>query len=307
MPIKLKNNVRSTLAMPLTTTDTQAKLVAGGGSEFPSLGAGEHFYATIVSSDGTIEIVYVSAVSGDYLTIIRGAESTTPAEFSRGSLVELRVTVASITDAIMDLGGGDMRSVNNLSDVASVSAARTNLGVYSTAQVDSAITVANAGDLRAANNLSDVASVPSARTNLGVYSTSQVDAAIAAATTFENTFSIGCSFVPLPTNDETLGLYVFTETVQFSANWSGAQYESAVLPTATTTITIYKNPTFTGDVITGGTVAGTVSINTSGVATFATTGGTAVSYATGDSVGFKNQAAADATARGSFTLKGVVQ
>jgi hypothetical protein len=265
VPIKLKNNARSTLATPLLIAGTQAELVPGGGSEFPSLGVGEHFYATIVGSDGTIEIVYVSAVSGDFLTIIRGAEGTTPAAFARGSLVELRVTVASITDAIMDLGGGDLLSANNLSDL---------------------------------NNIA------TARTNLGVYSTTQVDAAIAA---IGNAFSIGCSFVPLPTNNETLGLFVFVEAVQFPANWLGAQYESATVPTASTVITVYKNPTFTGNEITGGTVAGTVTINTSGVATFATTGGTAVTYAVGDSIGFKNQATADATARGSFTLKGAVQ
>lgn len=121
------------------------------------------------------------------------------------------------------------------------------------------------------------------------------------------TFEVSCSFVPIPTNSETLGLFVFTQAVQFPADWSSAQYESATLPTASTTITIYKNPTFTGDEITGGTTAGTVVINTSGVATFATTGGTAVSFAVGDSIGFKNQGTADATARGSFTLKGVIQ
>lgn len=56
-----------------------------------------------------------------------------------------------------------LQKANNLSDLASGSAARTNLDVYSKAEADSNF-------LDAANDLSDLASKPTARTNLDVYS-----------------------------------------------------------------------------------------------------------------------------------------
>lgn len=75
-------------------------------------------------------------------------------------------------------GGGDMLAANNLSDVANVATARTNLGgtavgvsVFTAASQAAARTAIGAGtgsgDLLAANNLSDVASAATARTNLG--------------------------------------------------------------------------------------------------------------------------------------------
>jgi hypothetical protein len=70
---------------------------------------------------------------------------------------------------------------NNLSDVANVGAARTNLSVYSTTEVDTEITNAAALLLTIANNLSDLNDVATARTNLGVYSSAEVDTEISTS------------------------------------------------------------------------------------------------------------------------------
>lgn len=97
MAVKLKNNARGFLAVAITDTDTQFTLAAGTGAAFPALSAGESFFATIVSTDNTFEIVDVTARAGDVLTVVRGAEETIPQAFGTGSLVELRVTVGNLT------------------------------------------------------------------------------------------------------------------------------------------------------------------------------------------------------------------
>jgi hypothetical protein len=97
MAVKLKNNARGFLAVAITDTDTQVTLAAGTGAAFPALSAGESFFATIVSTDNTFEIVDVTARAGDVLTVVRGAEETIPQAFGPGSLVELRVTVGNLT------------------------------------------------------------------------------------------------------------------------------------------------------------------------------------------------------------------
>ncbi|NIQ06574.1 MAG: hypothetical protein GWO20_12850, partial [Candidatus Korarchaeota archaeon] len=60
---------------------------------------------------------------------------------------------------------------NNLSDLADVATARTNLDVYSKGEAD-------ANFLDEASNLSDLSNVATARTNLDVYSTTEVDTLI---------------------------------------------------------------------------------------------------------------------------------
>jgi hypothetical protein len=76
------------------------------------------------------------------------------------------------------LNSDKMEKSSNLSDVASVSTARTNLGVYSTTEVDTAVGL----KLAKASNLSDLADVATARTNLDVYNKADTDSmAIAMA------------------------------------------------------------------------------------------------------------------------------
>lgn len=97
MAVILKNNARGFLAVALTDTDTQLVLTTGTGAAFPALDASDTFFATLVSADGLLEIVNVTARAGDVLTVERGAESTVPQSFNPGSLVELRVTVGNMT------------------------------------------------------------------------------------------------------------------------------------------------------------------------------------------------------------------
>lgn len=102
MPIKLANNASGTLATAISASDTGIALTTGNGALFPTLSAGEYFYATVTSTAGTQEIVKATARSGDSLTIVRAQESTIANSFAAGARFELRVTVQSVLDAIQD-------------------------------------------------------------------------------------------------------------------------------------------------------------------------------------------------------------
>ena len=81
--------------------------------------------------------------------------------------------------------GNGLNRDANLSDLPSVAAARANLDVYSTGQIDAAIASASDAVSQAAlhkdQNLADLADKATARTNLDVYSTGQTDTAIVSA------------------------------------------------------------------------------------------------------------------------------
>ena len=98
MGIKLKNNAYSTLALAIQETDVGLVVATGEGSRFPTLSAGDYFYATISSAVNFYEVVKVTARSGDAMTIVRGQEGTLPLAFAVGARLELRVTSQSIID-----------------------------------------------------------------------------------------------------------------------------------------------------------------------------------------------------------------
>lgn len=100
MPIILRNNVDSVLAQAINASETAMVVATGEGIKFPALSAGDYFYATLVSAQGTREIVKVTSKSGDTLGITRAQEGTTANGFGPGSRVEMRVTAASITDLV---------------------------------------------------------------------------------------------------------------------------------------------------------------------------------------------------------------
>lgn len=102
MGVKLKNNAVGYLSTAISASDIGIVLQSGNGALFPSLTAGEYFYATLFSVSGTYEIIKVTARVGDTLTIIRAQEGTIANSFAGGSRVEMRVTAQSIYDSIAD-------------------------------------------------------------------------------------------------------------------------------------------------------------------------------------------------------------
>ena len=111
MAIKFTNNASSTLASSINSTTTTITLAAAGGALFPSLGAGDYFYATLVDSSNNLEIVRVDARAGDVLTVVRGQDGTTAQSFVGGDKFELRPVAAAllaIADESVSITGDTM-------------------------------------------------------------------------------------------------------------------------------------------------------------------------------------------------------
>jgi len=102
MAVVLTNNASGVLASGINASATQLQLEAGQGAAFPALGPFEFFFATLVSNNGQLEIVRVTARSADVFTVVRAQENTTARTFSKGSFFELRVTVGNILALIPD-------------------------------------------------------------------------------------------------------------------------------------------------------------------------------------------------------------
>jgi len=105
MSIKFANSAFATLAAGINSSATSITLTTGQGARFPSLGAGDYFYATLIDASNNLEIVKCTARSTDVLTVTRAQESTTARAFSTGDRIELRITAAGMNEAVGILDG----------------------------------------------------------------------------------------------------------------------------------------------------------------------------------------------------------
>lgn len=96
MPALFSNSATATLASSITSTATSIAVAGGFGSLFPSLSGSNYFWATLVDSSNNLEVVRVTARSGDVMTVVRGQDGTTARAYSSGSKFELRVTSAAL-------------------------------------------------------------------------------------------------------------------------------------------------------------------------------------------------------------------
>lgn len=99
MGIKVANNANATLAASITNSATSITVTTGQGARFPTLSAGDYFYATLIDVSNNLEIVKVTARSTDVLTVVRAQESTTARAYSTGDRIELRLTAQTFVDA----------------------------------------------------------------------------------------------------------------------------------------------------------------------------------------------------------------
>jgi exosome complex RNA-binding protein Csl4 len=103
MAIKLTNNASTTVPLAVTSTQTSITVATGTGLEFPILGAGDYFYATIQDVNNNFEIVKVTARTDDAMTMVRAQEGTLAIPFAANSRFELRVTVENMLSTFTDL------------------------------------------------------------------------------------------------------------------------------------------------------------------------------------------------------------
>lgn len=104
MGIKLTNNAFATLAASINSSATSITLTTGQGARFPTLGAGDYFYATLVDTSNNLEIVKCTARSTDVLTVVRAQEGTTARAYTTGDRIEIRITAQTFLDAVAEIG-----------------------------------------------------------------------------------------------------------------------------------------------------------------------------------------------------------
>lgn len=99
-----KNNFEVALAQPTTTSDTT--ITIRSGSDFPTLGANERVVATIVDAATGLqfEIVTVTAVVGNVLTVQRAQEGTAARAWAAGDMLSIRTTAATLTGTVRNFG-----------------------------------------------------------------------------------------------------------------------------------------------------------------------------------------------------------
>lgn len=113
MALILGNNCTARLANALTESATTLVVGVGEGAKFPILGDGDWHPLTVTKVSGGItvlEIMRVTARTGDVFTVERAKEGTVASAFSPGDRAELRFTAeayaestAPIAQAIADV------------------------------------------------------------------------------------------------------------------------------------------------------------------------------------------------------------
>lgn len=92
------NNSTSTLAGAITNTSLSANLASGGGALFPHPVAGQYFALTFIDAATGLdtEIVWVTNVTGDTVTIIRAQEGTIAQNWSAGDIAAALITAGDL-------------------------------------------------------------------------------------------------------------------------------------------------------------------------------------------------------------------
>jgi len=108
MTYQFANNAVATLASGISNLATSITVATGKGALFPTPSGSDVFRATLVrASDAAVEIVNVTARSGDVMTVTRAQEGTTGLTCVAGDKFELRLTKA-VMENVYQAGGTDV-------------------------------------------------------------------------------------------------------------------------------------------------------------------------------------------------------
>lgn len=102
MGVLYANNASTTLATAITSAATSLTVATNKGSLFPVITGTDYFYVTLTNAGGAVEIVKVTARSGDVFTVIRAQDGSTASSWAAGDSVELRITKAVLDNIKVD-------------------------------------------------------------------------------------------------------------------------------------------------------------------------------------------------------------
>tara|TARA_X000000950_G_scaffold1680_1_gene1850 strand:+ start:27493 stop:31980 length:4488 start_codon:yes stop_codon:yes gene_type:complete len=122
MGIKFSNLASTTLSSGISNIATT--ITVADGSLFPTLGSGDFFFATLDSPPDSVEIVKVTARSGNTLTVVRAQDGTAASTHPAGEIIALRVTAGALNtivdeitvqiNAVIDSAPGALNTLNEL-------------------------------------------------------------------------------------------------------------------------------------------------------------------------------------------------
>jgi hypothetical protein len=125
MGIKFTNNATATLAASISSSSTSLTVTTSQGALFPSIGAGDFFYATLTDSSNNLEIVKITARAGDTLTAVRAEEGTNARAYAAADKLELRLTAAGLNNFATQAGANTFAAANTFNGNTNFSATNT--------------------------------------------------------------------------------------------------------------------------------------------------------------------------------------
>ena len=96
MGIKFANNAKTTLSASLNNSATTCTVA--DASVFPALGTYDYFYMTLEDSSLNTEVVKVTGISSNTLTIARAQDGTSARAFDSSDKAELRLPAKALAD-----------------------------------------------------------------------------------------------------------------------------------------------------------------------------------------------------------------
>ena len=106
------NNAKSVLAAGISASATVITVGTGAGALFPVPVSGQSYFKLTITDAATktiSEIMHVTSVSGDVMTVIRGQEGTTPRVWSTNDIVANLMTAGTFTSCL--------QTANNLAEI----------------------------------------------------------------------------------------------------------------------------------------------------------------------------------------------
>lgn len=137
MTFLFENNAESTLAAGITDSELSLTVQSGDGALFPNPTGGDTFRATLTDASNNIEIVDVTARTGDVFTIVRGQEGTIAKAYLSSDNVGLRLTrdtlaeFAQNADAVLKA----VAAIKSLGDLTFNDNIQLNFGTAEDAEV----------------------------------------------------------------------------------------------------------------------------------------------------------------------------